>query len=76
MTGARERLGEEDVGGAFTPSAEHTRHLERAKVRAHKTPGTCKSQGTQDSWNMQKSGQRHSDTMEGDGQRKRKLRNF
>ena len=52
MTGARERLGEEDVGGAFTPSAEHTRHLERAKVRAHKTPGTCKSQvkDTQTRW--------------------------
>ena len=30
----RERLGEGDVGGVFTPSAEHTRHLEHAKVRS------------------------------------------
>lgn len=48
----RERLGEGDVSRAFTPSAEHTRHLEHAKVRAHETPGTCKNQvkDTQKRW--------------------------
>ena len=34
-------------------------------VPAHKTPGTC-----------EKSGQRHAEAMEGDGQGKGKLRNF
>ena len=48
-----ERLGEGDVGEAFT------------LVPAHKTPGTC-----------EKSGQRHAEAMEGDGQGKGKLRNF